>query len=100
MPKEDADKFEKTLVLGTAWARFWRGLGSLLDAFGRAWAPLGRFLAPLGRFLDGTWALLGVLGHLLVASWVSWAPLGAIWDRFGVDLEVLGASLGPQNCCS
>ena len=94
MPKKDAEKIEKILAWGTVWARFWKGLGSLLGALGRSWVPLGRFLAPLKRFLDVSWALLIALGRLLVVSWVSWTPLGAIWDRFGVDLDVLGRVWG------
>ena len=34
------------------------------------------------------------LGHVLVAFWVSRAPLGPIWHRFGLDLGGLGGDLG------
>ena len=66
----------------------------LLGALGRSWAPPGRFLAPLGRVLAASLGLLEACGHILVASWVSRAPLGPIWDRFGVDLGGFGGDLG------
>jgi len=69
-------------------------MGPLWGVLGRSWASPGRFLAPLGRFLDVAWTLLVALGHVLVAFWVSRAPLGPIWHRFGLDLGGLGGDLG------
>ena len=94
MPREDGEKIEKISVSGSAQTRFWRDMGTLLGAPGRSWASPGCFLAPRGRFLDASWKLLGTVGHILVASWVSRAPLGPIWDRFGLDLGGFGGDLG------